>query len=53
MVHKEFGDIFKRFISIPILKNTFAEHFYQGFTFLPGHALERNTNHLVLRYKVP
>ncbi|CAD8099641.1 unnamed protein product [Paramecium sonneborni] len=53
MVHKEFGDIFKRFIQIPILKNTFAEHFYQAFQFLPGHALERNSNHLVLRYKVP
>ncbi|CAD8111041.1 unnamed protein product [Paramecium sonneborni] len=53
MVHKEFGDIFKRFIQIPILKNTYAEHFYQAFQFLPGHVLERNSNHLVLRYKVP
>ncbi|CAD8084001.1 unnamed protein product [Paramecium primaurelia] len=53
MVHKEFGDIFKRFVQIPILKNTYAEHFYLAFQYLPGHALERNSNHLVLRYKVP
>lgn len=52
MAHKEFGDLFKRFVSLPILKNTFAEKMYSKFEYLPGHFMEKSANHLVLRYKV-
>lgn len=52
MAHKEFEALFKQFVNLPILKNSFAEKMYQKFEFLPGHSLEKNANHLVLRYKV-
>lgn len=47
--HKEFSELLKRFMSCKILNNTFAEHIYRKFEYLPGHELELNHNTIVLR----
>ena len=52
MVHKEFADIFHRFVKLPIIKGSFAEKIYHKFEFLPGHLLEKNHSTVVLRYKI-
>ena len=52
MVHKEFADIFHRFVRLPIIQGSFAEKMYHKFEFLPGHLLEKNHSTVVLRYKI-